>query len=277
MNRDDMRLSIYSLSLPDKTVDQVIEATQQCGCAGIEWWCKEKGHVDAAHVEASAAELANKMQNSSLTVAGLAPYFTYSETKEQLKPVFHAAAILGAKQIRCHSYLFNGETPYRELFAAQRRWLEERVLPVAEEFDVRLAIEQHHYQICCTPHACRAMCEGLPARYVGIIYDPGNSLMEGYTRPAYAISVMGEYLAHVHVKACKPLVAAASGVVPTGRVYPYEWGSLAAGDLDWRMIIGELRKAGYRGYLSLEDLDQRASDQKITEDIPFIQRILSEI
>jgi sugar phosphate isomerase/epimerase len=271
-----MKISVYSLSVSDKTVDQVIESSQLFGCDGIEWWCRENGHIDASCVEKSATEVSKKMHDSSLAVAGLAPYFSYTEKKDALKPIFHAARILDTHNIRCHSHRFDGEKAYSELFFAQRRWMEEEVFPVAEEFDIQLNIEQHHNQICCTPQACVDMVKGFPKDRFGIIYDPGNSQFEGYTRASYAISVMGSFLAHVHVKSCGPS-SAEEGVVPPGRIYPQRFWSLEIGDLNWREIIEELHKAGYTGYLSLEALDKRSSDQKLQEDIPFLKKILSSV
>jgi len=267
-----MKVSIYSLSASDKTPEQVVELAQKYGCEGIEWWCREKGHIDTGNLESSAKRIVQVMRDSGLEVAGLAPYFKFSETEEEIKETFGVARIIGAKNIRCHSYSFTGETPVADLMRKQRFWLAETVLPVAERFGVRVVIEQHHYQICCTPNACRQLVEGLPVEMVGVIWDPGNSLFEGYSRPEYALSVLGKYLAHVHIKSAKP-VSEGEGI-PTGRKYPMLWGKLADGDLDWDGIITALYKVGYQGFLSLEDLDQRPSETKIIEDIPYLRNII---
>lgn len=74
----------------------------------------------------------------------------------------------------------------------------------------------------------------------------------------------------VHVKACRPAV---EGYIQRGRKYPVQWGKLADGDLDWEQIVAALKKANYRGYLSLEALDSRESEQKLKDDIHFLRNV----
>ena len=268
-----MKISLYSLSISDKNPEEVVRLAREYGCDGIEWWCKEGGHLDAGDLAVSSGKIAALMKNSGLKCCGLAPYFNFSETAGKLRPVFEAAKTIGAAVVRSHSYLFTGEISVSELLAKQRRWLEETVNPLLEEFSLKMVIEQHHYQICCTPNACRQLVEGLPEERFGVIFDPGNSLCEGYTRPEYALSVLGRYLGHVHVKSCRPLEQGAT--IPFGRRYPVEWGSLAEGDLDWKAIIEQLNKCGYQGFLSLEALDTRPSEHKLREDISFLKGLIS--
>lgn len=270
-----MKISVYSLSASDKKVSEVIELAKKYQCDGIEWWCRENAHIDLTDLINSAKQVSKMMEDSGLLCAGLAPYFKYNETKDYISKIFEAACILKTKNVRCHSYSFDGSIPFDELIQKQRRWFEQVVLPEAERFDVRLNIEQHHNHICCTPNACRALVDGLPEKHFGIIFDPGNSAVEGFTRPEYSISVFGKYLAHVHVKNCKQ-VSVSEGAV-SGRRYKMEFGSLAEGDLDWPAIIKTLAKTGFDGFLSLEALDKRPSEKKFEEDIPFLHNALKQI
>jgi|GEM_PF-695101 len=266
-----MKLSVYSLSLKDKSPVQVVELAEKYGCDAIEWWCRENGHVDRANLEQSAREISALMKKTGAEACALSPYFKYSEPKDELRRIFGAARIIGAGLVRCHSYAYPVDAAVQDLIEKQRKWLEQEVIPAADELEVKLVIEQHMNHICCTPNACRELVDGLPANRVGIIYDPGNSLAEGYTSPEYAVSVFGGYLSHVHVKSCRPTT---EGYIQRGRKYPVQWGKLAEGDLDWEQIVAALKKANYRGYLSLEALDSRESEQKLKDDIPFLQNIL---
>jgi len=269
---EEMKISLYSLSLSDRTPVQVVELAKKYGCDGIEWWCRENGHVDRANLEKSAKEISSIMDGSELEVAGLSPYFDFSENKDILARLFEAAQILGARNIRCHSYAFTGEIPVQELMRRQRGWLEAVVIPEAQRAGVRIMIEQHHNQICCTPNACRELVDGLPEENIGVIFDPGNSLFEGYTRPEYAISVIGKYLSHVHVKSARPV--AEKGAVPSGRRYPMEFGAIASGDLDYEKIVAVLKAKGFDGFLSLEALDGRPGEQKMEQDILFLRKLV---
>lgn len=269
-----MKISIYSLSLRDKNPEQVLALAAQYGCRTIEWWCRENGHIDRASLEPSARKIAALMKANSAQACALSPYFNFTESKDELRKIFEAARIIGAALVRSHSYAYPDKAPVRELIQKQKTWLEQNVIPAAREFGVKLVIEQHMNNICCTPNACRELVEGLPPECVGIIYDPGNSLVEGYASPEYAVSVFGEYLSHVHVKACRPV---SEGRVPRGKKIAVQFGKLAEGDLDWEHIITVLKQANYRGCLSLELLDERKSEQKLEDDFPFLQEILQRL
>lgn len=264
-----MKISVYSLSASDKKVSEVIGLAKKYGCDGIEWWCRENAHIDLTNLKNSSHEVAEMMENSGLVCAGLAPYFKFNETKEYMAKIFEAANILKTRNVRCHSYHFDGSICFDELMQKQRKWLEEVVLPEAERFDVRMNIEQHHINICCTPNACRQLVDGLPEKHIGIIFDPGNSAVEGFTRPEYSISVFGKYLAHVHVKNCRQGNSSEGAV--SGRKYKMEFGSISEGDLDWSAIIKALKNANFSGFLSLEALDKRSSEQKFEEDMLFLK------
>jgi len=270
-----MKISVYSLSASDKKVQEVIELAKQYQCDGIEWWCRENAHIDLTDLKNSAINVSKMMDGSGLECAGLAPYFKFNEPADYLSKIFEAACILKTRNVRCHSYIFDGNVPVEELMKTQRSWLEKVVMPEAERFDIRFNIEQHHYNICCTPNACRQLVDGLPERHFGIIFDPGNSAAEGFTRPEYSISVFGRYLAHVHAKNCKQTEIREGAI--SGRKYKMEFGSLEEGDIDWVAIIKGLHKADFQGFVSLEALDNRPSELKFQQDIVFLHNALKQI
>jgi len=269
-----MKISLYSLSCGTRNPGEIIGLAEKYKCGGIEWWCKENGHIDVNRLEESAGEVALLMEGTKMETVGLAPYFKYDESKKDIARIFKAAKILKTGRVRCNSYSFTGEIPFAELMEKQRTWLEREVLPVAEEFDIQFNIEQHHNMICCNANACLEMVKDFPPERIGIIYDPGNSLFEGFTGINYSLSVMGKHVNHVHVKSAR--YAAEDGTVPKGRIYPMEFCSLEKGDLDWEEIIRQLKMSGYEGFLSLEALDKRDDETKLAEDIPFLRNILEK-
>lgn len=270
-----MKLSVYSLTLKDKTPEEVSELAIDCGCEGIEWWCREGGHVDPENLIKSSKRISSVMKASGLETAGLAPYFTRYEDNSELSKICEAAAIIGAPIIRCHGIRYPAEEEPAALAAKQRKWLEEKVLPAMEEYGRKMALEQHHNTIIPTPDACRSLVDGLPAEHFGVIYDPGNSLMEGYTSPRYAAGVLGKYLAHVHVKSAMPVND--GGAMPPGRNYPMRWGRLSEGDLDWQAILNELSNKHYVGFISIEALDERESAVKMMDDAPYMRLLIDKI
>ena len=44
------------------------------------------------------------------------------------------------------------------------------------------------------------LVERHPPERAGVLYDPGNTAIEGYLSPALTIARLGRHLRHVHVK-----------------------------------------------------------------------------
>jgi sugar phosphate isomerase/epimerase len=105
----------------------------------------------------------------------------------------------------------------------------------------------------------RALVEGLPPERVGVLYDPGNMVIEGHVDPRLALAELGPYLRHVHVKniAWRRL----------NGVWRWRHASLDAGLLDWAEIVSALHKAGYRGRLSLDHLAGRPSPATLRSEL----------
>jgi sugar phosphate isomerase/epimerase len=92
------------------------------------------------------------------------------------------------------------------------------------------------------------MLRGVGNEHIGIVYDPGNCLSEGYERPSAQVEMLAPLIKAVHVKNAMPIpVEAAQETLPN------EPRRLDQGLLDWGDIVSRLRAAGYDGYLTLED------------------------
>ncbi len=73
--------------------------------------------------------------------------------------------------------------------------------------------------------------------------DTGNAIMYGYSNPVDAMHTLGKYVRNVHAK---------DGLPPTD---PYHLGPekpLGEGAVDWRAFLGQLKKAGYDRFLTIE-------------------------
>jgi len=99
---------------------------------------------------------------------------------------------------------------------------------------------------------------------VGVIYDPGNMVYEGYEQWKMGMELLGEYLRHVHVK------NSAWGKERTG-AWRAEAARLEEGIVDWRRVVADLREVGYGGYLSLEDFSGQDTLTKLKRDLAFLK------
>jgi sugar phosphate isomerase/epimerase len=135
-----------------------------------------------------------------------------------------------------------GGPGYRALFAHALGFLDAAQDRAARR-GVRIAVELHQNTIFPSASlAHRAVAHFDPAR-VGVIYDVGNLVVEGYEDRRIATELLGPYLHHVHLKN--------AAFSPAGGP---RWSPLDDGAVDVAAVLGHLREIGYRGWVSLEDL-----------------------
>jgi sugar phosphate isomerase/epimerase len=116
---------------------------------------------------------------------------------------------------------------------------------------VRIAVELHQNTIFPSASlAHRAVARFDPA-HVGVIYDVGNLVVEGYEDHRIATELLGPHLHHVHLK--NAAVSPVDGPGPLRRHLP-RWSPLDDGAADVAGVLGHLREIGYSGWVSLEDL-----------------------
>ena len=105
----------------------------------------------------------------------------------------------------------------------------QQCLPVAEEYGVLLALE-NHWGLCSTPEGQLRIRKAIDSPWLGILMDTGNFLENPYAK----LEMIAPYTSFVQAKTYY-----GGG----------EWYSL---DLDYKRIINLLRKVNYQGYISLE-------------------------
>ncbi|MCW3119000.1 MAG: hypothetical protein JWM28_3082 [Chitinophagaceae bacterium] len=105
----------------------------------------------------------------------------------------------------------------------------QQCLPVAEEFGVLLALE-NHWGLCSTPEGQLRIKKAIDSPWLGILMDTGNFLENPYSK----LEMIAPYTNFVQAKTYY-----GGG----------EWYSL---ELDYKRIIDILQKVNYQGYISLE-------------------------
>src|SRR5262249_2653774 len=93
--------------------------------------------------------------------------------------------------------------------------------------------------------------DGLDPAHVGVIHDVGNLVHEGWEDPVAAVEMLGELLAHVHVK---NVAWREAGRRPDGSAeWVADWAPLADGVADIGGYLRMLRARGYHGWVTVED------------------------
>jgi sugar phosphate isomerase/epimerase len=122
---------------------------------------------------------------------------------------------------------------------------------------VRFCIELHDNSLTPSASAAMRVLDGLPGSGCGVILDAANTVAEGNEAMPMLIDILGDALAHVHVKqrTMRRREQAVNASLLEMAITPLS----EPGDVAWPAIIALLRSSGYRGWYSVEDftrLDQ---------------------
>jgi sugar phosphate isomerase/epimerase len=153
-----------------------------------------------------------------------------------------------------------GDDTYPALFAKARADLEWAAARAAEH-DVKILIELHHRTIVSSASAAVRLVDGLDPAHVGVIHDVGNLVIEGHEDFRAGLEMLGEHLAHVHVKNVAWLK---DGTRPDGSVaWRADWSPFRLGQADLTAYFRALSAVGYDGWVTAEDF---------SVDLPLAER-----
>jgi sugar phosphate isomerase/epimerase len=269
-----MRFSVFTASTPEWTPDEAAATLAAQGWDGIEWritdqdaarepgfWAGNRATWPLTGLEASIDEIAAVTARHGLAYSGIGGY-ARCDDHDNVERMLGATAALGAERVRVTMPRVDSGR-YDELFAAARSDLD-WVATRAEHHGVQALVELHHETITASASAARRLVDGLDPRFVGVIHDLGNLVIEGRETHSAAFELLGPYLAHVHVKNVRWAASppAADGVI----AWHHEWATLRAGQADVRQYVSDLVAHGYDGWITLEDfstelpLGERTSD-----------------
>lgn len=260
------RVGLFSSSLPGWDERRVIDVAGSLRFAVIEWGA---GPHEAIEPDQDASALRDRCAAAGLAISGLSvqdPDVTVATPRRAL-PYLRLASALGARFMRLFAPPYRGGSWSRE----QRRAREgldsvvERAAPEA----VTVLIETSPATLAPTPEMAGALVEHLAPRHAGVLYDPGNTVIEGYLAPALAVARLGPHLRHVHVKNI-------GWRKESGR-WAWCYASLTGGLLHWPQILAALEAGGYRGEFSIDHLSGRPTRDKLRVETEQLRALLSEV
>jgi sugar phosphate isomerase/epimerase len=267
-----VRFSVFTASTPDWEPDEAARQLAAQGWAGVEWrvtdqkdapepgfWAGNRATWPLTGLEDRLAEIAAVTRGAGLEFSAIGGYVR-SNDRPNVERMLAATAALGAGRVRV-TMPGTGDGRYRDLFAATRRdleWAAQR----AEHYGVAVLVELHHRTIVPSASAAIRLVDGLDPARVGVIHDVGNLVIEGNEDYAAAFDMLGDYLAHVHVKnvAWRPT---GQSDVDGGTVWDQDWATLREGQADIDAYFRALRAAGYDGWVTCEDF---------STTVPLVQR-----
>ena len=266
-----MKLCVYTVGLPEYNIEESAALLKELGYTGVEWrvdrfgnmrqyfpkdideyavryWLDNKSTLNIDNIMEECLRAKKACDENGLEIVNLATSVGYDA--ETLEKVLAAAAAIGCKSIRGPMGQFNAAKPYAEQFEEQRA-LMRSVEPLLKKYGVKMLIETHHGMMIASASSGRRMLEGFDPNCFGLIFDPGNMVYEGFEDYRKSFEMLGDYLAHVHIKNAR-LVADGEDEFGSAK-WKQDWCPLNKGMANLKKVLEALVAVGYDGALSVED------------------------
>jgi len=275
-----VKLGVFTVMLPDLSPEEAARELRAAGYDGVEW---RVAHVpEAKRAEAPSfwgnnlctleptleeAERAKTLAAASgLAIPNLGTYIGVGDVAATERAMAFAQRA-GAPQLRVG--VGTPESGYAESFARTKAFFAE-VEALARRYGVRALVETHHKTVCPSASLAHRLVSHFNPEHIGVIYDPGNMVHEGFESYRLGLELLGPYLAHVHLK------NAAYDRPPSGGVWRARWSPLEDGVVDFPEFFAALRGVGYDGWLVLEDFSAaRPSREALRHNHAFVQGVLA--
>jgi hexulose-6-phosphate isomerase len=150
------------------------------------------------------------------------------------------AARWGADTVLLVPAVVDQTTSYRDAWTRSQQVIRERLLPLARELKVIVAVEEVWNKFLLSPLEFARYIDELDSPWLKAYFDVGNIVFYGY--PQDWIRALGARIAKVHLKDFHL-------DRPNGR---FAWTNIGDGDIDWREVRLALDDVGYRGYFTTE-------------------------
>ena len=281
------RYAAFTVMMPEFTLQEAASQLKRLGYNGVEWrvhnvpdqpiaetdfWAGNKATVDINAILKNAAEIRKLSDDHGLEIVGLGTYLSY-KLLDDVERCMEAARIMGCGSIRVSPASYDGSENYNDLYEEAVEGYA-RVEDLARDYRVRANIELHHGRICASASLAYRFVSNFDPDFVGVIYDPGNMICEGFENWQLGLEMLGPYLSYVHVKnAAWVEDYTADGV----KHWKTEVVPLKQGFVSWADVLTALDRAGYRGWLSFEDFAPGDTLDKLADDIAYMRSLEREL
>lgn len=160
-----------------------------------------------------------------------------------LQRAIEDAAAYGADTVLVVPAVVNKQMPYAEAWDVSRAEIA-RVLPLAAERKVALAIEEVWNEFLFSPLEMARYVDAFASPWVKAYFDVGNVLRFGW--PEQWIEALGPRIRRLHVKEFSRKKMNEEGLWKGFDV------ELMEGDCDWPAVTRALRATGYQGWFTAE-------------------------
>ncbi len=277
------RYAIFTVMCPELDLEQTAELAASLGFAGLEWrvtkrapepitqpsyWGANRSTVDVEHIEEDLPRAKQIADRYGLEMPVLGTYMPCSDHMT-VERVMRAAADVGCRKLRVGAPGYDGSRPYPELYEQAVRDFG-KVAELAEKAGVQACLEMHMNIITPSAGLAHRIVSHFDPADIGVIFDPGNMVREGFENFQMGLELLGPYLSHVHVKNAGWMKAGEEDGVAKWQSQSL---STNQGLIDWSVVMKALHTVGYDGWFSFEDFYAGDTRAKLTDGLGFLKRL----
>ncbi|HEY8458462.1 MAG TPA: sugar phosphate isomerase/epimerase family protein [Actinopolymorphaceae bacterium] len=280
--RPGLKFAVFTASLPEWTPEEAVSKLAEQGWDGIEWrvvdqkpspnvgfWAGNRCTWPLSTFEQDVPRIKEITEAAGLGMPSIGGYAA-SDQLDDVERLMRGAAALGVPQMRVPVGR-PGPEGYRAAFAQRRREYE-KVAELSARYGVRALIELHHQSLISSASAAARFVEGFDPAHVGVIHDIGNMLQEGYEYDLWSLEILGEHLAHVHVKNAVPVAKPADDGSRTD--WHWEWAPMRHGVGNLPRLFKALKEFGYSGWVSVEDFSTQVPlEERVRDNLAYLREL----
>ncbi len=150
------------------------------------------------------------------------------------------AALWGAETVLLVPAVVDANTSYKDAYTRSQRVIRERLLPVAKDKKVVIAVEEVWNKFLLSPLEFARYVDEFDSPFLRAYFDVGNIVL--YAFPQDWIRTLGARIAKIHLKDF-------NFDRRNGR---FTWKNLGEGDIDWPEVRRALNDVKYDGFVTTE-------------------------
>lgn len=165
------------------------------------------------------------------------------------------AALWGADTVLLVPAVVDAKTSYKDAWTRSQQVIRERLLPMARDLKVIIAVEEVWNKFLLSPLEFAKYVDEFESPSVRAYFDVGNVVFYGF--PQDWIRTLGSRIAKMHIKDFK--LDRRSG--------QFTWPNIGEGDIDWPEVRRALTEIKYNGYVTTELSSPRGGEAAYLKDL----------
>ena len=163
-----------------------------------------------------------------------------SKSVQGMETSIRNAALWGADAVLLVPAVVDPATSYRDAWTRSQRVIRERLLPVARDAKIIIAVEEVWNKFLQSPLEFARYVDDFESPWVRAYFDVGNVVINAY--PQDWIRTLGSRIVRIHLKDFQL-------DRPNGK---FTWKNLGEGDINWPEVRSALAEIKYRGFATTE-------------------------